>query len=95
MSDETNIQDRKEIDRTCQANERTLLAYLRTGLGLVVASIAMVYFSHGDWFGVVGIVCIPIGVITGIVGLVRYRRMSKHIFLLQERHKVDLTDKEN
>jgi len=93
MSDEMSMRDRIEIDRTCQANQRTFLEYLRTGLVLVVPGVAIVYFSHGDWFGALGIVCILIGIIIGIVGVVRFRRMSKRILLLEEQHGVDAKSK--
>lgn len=83
-----------EIDRTCQANERTFLEYLCTGLALVVAGVAIVYFSDGDRLGAVGIICTLIGIIIGIAGAVRFRTISSRISLFQRQYDIDAKNKE-
>jgi putative membrane protein len=70
------LRDELAIDRTLLANERTLMAYLRSGVALMVAGASMMHFSQEDWFWMVGAACIPIGLATGIVGLIRYRKMK-------------------
>jgi putative membrane protein len=85
------LRDKLAIDRTRLANERTLLAYLRSGAALMIAGISIMHFSTEDWFGAVGIVCIPVGIITGIVGIGRYRRMKKSISHIQSRSETEKT----
>ncbi|NTW55573.1 MAG: DUF202 domain-containing protein [Chlorobiaceae bacterium] len=73
------LRDELAIDRTVLANERTLLAYLRSAVSLVIAGVSMMHFSQQGWFTQVGIVCIPVGVVTGIFGVVRFRKISQSI----------------
>ncbi|MEX0819523.1 MAG: DUF202 domain-containing protein [Pirellulaceae bacterium] len=78
-SDDLILRDELAIDRTLLANERTLLAYLRSGVAMLIAGVSILHFSQDGWFWIVGMVCIPVGIVTGIVGMLRYRRMSKAI----------------
>jgi putative membrane protein len=66
------------------ANERTLLAYLRSAVALLIAGVSIIHFSQGGWFWAFGIACLPIGIITGLVGVLRYRRMSRSIFVARK-----------
>ena len=93
MSNEESMQDKMEVERTFQANERTLLECVRTGLSLLVGGVVIVYFSHGGWFAAVGVVCILIGIITGIVGVGRYRRMNSSICLIRKRLGIEDTSR--
>lgn len=79
------LRDELAIDRTLLANERTLLAYLRSGMALLIAGVSIMHFSHEGWFWAAGVACIPIGIITGIVGVARYRKMNKSIYLVRNR----------
>ncbi|MEI6758343.1 MAG: DUF202 domain-containing protein [Chlorobium sp.] len=78
-SSELILRDELAIDRTILANERTLLAYLRSGVSLVIAGVSIMHFSQESWFWAVGVICIPVGIITGIFGVVRFRTISKSI----------------
>jgi putative membrane protein len=69
------LRDELAVDRTLLANERTLLAYLRSGVALLIAGFSIMHFSTQGWFWAVGIAGIPAGIITGIVGMGRYRRI--------------------
>ena len=82
-SDDLILRDELAIDRTLLANERTLLAYLRAGVALLIAGVSIIHFSQEGWFWGVGSSCIPAGIITGIVGVVRYRRMNQSISLVR------------
>ncbi|NTV47477.1 MAG: DUF202 domain-containing protein [Chlorobiales bacterium] len=73
------LRDELAIDRTILANERTLLAYLRSAVSLVIAGVSMMHFSQQGWFAQVGVACIPVGVFTGIFGVVRYRTINRSI----------------
>ncbi|MDY0092319.1 MAG: DUF202 domain-containing protein [Candidatus Vecturithrix sp.] len=73
------LRDELAIDRTLLANERTLLAYLRSGVALVIAGLTIMNLSQEVWFWLVGIACLPIGILAGLVGVIRYRRMNNTI----------------
>ncbi len=73
------LRDELAIDRTLLANERTLLAYLRAGMALLITGVTIMHFAQAGWFLAVGIACLPAGIITGIIGLVRHQRMSRAI----------------
>lgn len=73
------LRDELAIDRTLLANERTLLAYLRSGLALIIAGISIVHFAARGWFMYVGIACVPLGVVTAIIGILRFRQMHARI----------------
>jgi len=73
------LRDELAIDRTLMANERTLMAYLRSGVALLIAGVSIIHFSSEGWFWMIGLTCIPAGIITGVTGIVRYRKMSKKI----------------
>ncbi|MBM3294787.1 MAG: DUF202 domain-containing protein [Candidatus Aminicenantes bacterium] len=78
------LRDELAIDRTLLANERTLLAYLRSGVALIIAGASIMHFSTVGWFWAVGAACVPIGIVVGIIGIVRYRRMSALISRLRK-----------
>jgi len=73
------------FDRTILANERTFLAYLRSAIALIIAGVSIIHFSREGWFWAVGIACIPTGVVTGILGTIRYRRMNDSIMCRRRR----------
>lgn len=78
-SDKLILRDELAIDRTLLANERTLLAYLRSGMALILAGASILHFSGEAWFGLAGAACIPLGLITGAIGMARYSRMNRAI----------------
>lgn len=77
--DDLILRDELAIDRTLLANERTLLAYLRSAVALVIAGVTIMHFAQDDWFFIVGAVCIPAGLLTGGVGIARFRQMKRAI----------------
>jgi putative membrane protein len=77
------LRDELAIDRTLLANERTLLAYLRSAVALVIAGASMMHFSQQGWFWYAGLACLPSGLATGAIGMVRYRRMNDAITLVR------------
>ena len=77
------LRDELAIDRTLLANERTLLAYLRSAVALMIAGSSIMHFANQGWFWAVGAACIPTGIMTGIVGIVRYRKMHKAIIFIR------------
>ena len=79
------LRDELAIDRTLLANERTLMAYLRSGVALLIAGVSIMHFSSEGWFWMVGLACIPTGIIAAVIGAARYRRMNKIIALVRNR----------
>jgi putative membrane protein len=84
------LRDELAIDRTLLANERTLLAYLRSGVALLIAGASILHFSQESWFLVVGLACIPVGILTSLVGISRYRAMNRAIALVRNRSQAGL-----
>lgn len=82
-SHELILRDELAIDRTLLANERTFLAYLRAGVALLIAGVSIIHFSQEGWFWAMGIVCLPAGIITGTVGVIRFRKMNRSITLVR------------
>lgn len=68
------------VYRTSLANERTLLAYLRSGMALIIAGATISHFSQDGFYLVLGMVCILAGLATGGIGSARYRNMQKKIY---------------
>ena len=77
------LRDELAIDRTQLANERTLMAYLRAGLSLLIAGATIIHFADHGWFRFVGFACLPVGLATAAIGIVRYRRMNAAITVVR------------
>jgi putative membrane protein len=77
------LRDELAIDRTILANERTLLSYLRSGVALLIAGISIIHYAQDNWFRMVGLLCLPVGVVAAVIGVMRYRKMHKAISLIQ------------
>ena len=68
------LRDFLAVDRTILANQNTFLAYLRTALTLFVAGVTFIRFFDFKLVEIIGWIFIPVGVITFVVGLVRYNK---------------------
>ncbi len=77
------LRDELAIDRTLLANERTLLAYLRSAVSLGIAGISIMHFAAHGWYFWAGVACLPAGVLAALIGIVRHRRMSAHFRALR------------
>jgi len=82
--EELILRDELAIDRTILANERTILAYLRAALTLVIAGVTFLHFFDNGMLLYVGVICVPLGIATGILGVLRYRKMDKRIRTTRE-----------
>ncbi len=69
------LRDYLAIDRTILANQNTFLAYIRTALTLFAAGLTFIKFFDSRVLEYIGWAFIPIGVITFVVGLIRYNRL--------------------
>ncbi len=73
------LRDHLAIDRTFPANERTLLAYVRTALSFLIAGSALLKFFDGPIARNMGFAFLLPGVITGTVGSARFWKMRRRI----------------
>lgn len=77
---EARLADHLALDRTQLANERTLLAYLRTALMLIVSGATAIKF-FGDSLAIIltGWLLIGLGVLVGSLGIGRFVAMRRSI----------------
>ncbi len=66
------LSDRLAISRTALANERTLMAYVRTALALGAGGFALVEFVRSPGLDVLGYAMLPSAGFLLVVGLWRY-----------------------
>lgn len=76
---QTILRDRLAAIRTDLANERTMLAYVRTGFALIVTGVTFINFFGPALVVIVGWSLIPVGLVSIIVGLARFRQMRARI----------------
>ena len=79
LKEELILRDELAIDRTLLANERTMMAYVRLAITLVIAGISIIHFAMEKWFETVGFLCVPLGIAAGFVGWHRYQKMDRQI----------------
>ncbi len=73
------IRDQMSVQRTIFANERTLMAYLRTSMTVSIGGFAAIKFSDDLYLEVIGAILIPIGIILAIYSFIRYRHKQNII----------------
>ncbi|MCX7908669.1 MAG: DUF202 domain-containing protein [Ignavibacteria bacterium] len=81
---ELNLNDQLAAIRSILASERTFLAYQRTALATLVAGLTLLQFFNLFWFQLVGLILIPISLITVTIGFIRYRKTRRYIFQLEK-----------
>lgn len=81
------IQSQLSLERTILANHRTLLAYIRSAVGLIVAGAGLLKFIQSPAWIIIGIICIVLTPIILFVGIMDYRRVNK--IILRERKLVE------
>jgi putative membrane protein len=75
--------DMLSIGRTVMANERTLLSFIKTSIGLLASGLALIKFFEYPLITVIGWVMIPTSVFFLLWGIKRYRYVNK---LLRDSH---------
>ncbi|RPI78969.1 MAG: DUF202 domain-containing protein [Desulfobacteraceae bacterium] len=78
------LRDELAIDRTILANERTVLAYFRSALTLIIVGVTFLHFFEKGVLHYIGIVFVPFGLVVGVFGFIRYRKMDKAIRLVRK-----------
>lgn len=74
---ELQLRDELAIDRTRLANERTYLAYIRSALALLIAGSTIIHYADNSWFMLIGVACLPLGIVFAIVGTRRFLRLHR------------------
>lgn len=94
------IRDQMAVQRTIFANERTLMAYLRTSLAIIGGGFAAIKLSKHIYMEIIGLVLMPIGLALAIYSLYRYVQKQKLInrqkeeFTQTSHHHAALQEKE-
>ncbi|MEZ4988037.1 MAG: DUF202 domain-containing protein [Saprospiraceae bacterium] len=78
-TDELILRDKLAVDRTRMANQRTLLAFVRTGLYFIVAAIGIMHLEKASYYQWLTGVLIGVGVIAIAAGFVNYLTMRRKI----------------
>lgn len=75
------------IDRTKMANERTLMAYLRTGVAMFVAGATFSHISESIVLDIISWILIPLGILISIYGYKRYLKNNR--IILEDKRMMD------
>lgn len=75
----SEIRDQMSIQRTIFANERTLMAYLRTAIALVAGGFATIKFSHLFYINLLGVGLMGLGLFMAFYSFMRYLHKQKLI----------------
>ena len=73
------LRDELAIDRTILANERTVMAYFRSSLTLIIVGVTFLHFADKGALPYLGFALIPFGLAVGVFGFIRYRKMNQAI----------------
>jgi len=81
IKDNKSHNEKLDVDiRFLLANERTLLAWIRTALALMAGGIALTGFGErSDMKSFLGLIVISVGAAMAIIGYTRYRSADKAI----------------
>ena len=79
MNKDLVLREYLAIERTRLANETTLLAYIRTGLYFLVAGSTLSHLVESEFWNIVDMPLILIGLVIMMLGIVRYFRLRKSI----------------
>ena len=96
----TEIRDQMAVQRTIFANERTLMAYLRTALAFTGGGFAALKLSQKPSMEVLGVIFMILGFLLALYSLYRYLQKQKLItrqrrgFSQTSHHHAELHEKE-
>jgi len=73
-------QERHDVDaRFLLANDRTLLAWVRTALTLLTVGVGLLQFGTGGGRTPVAVALLVLGTVSATLGLLRYRRADQDL----------------
>lgn len=76
---DTLLRDMLAIDRTKMANERTLLAYVRTALAVAVVGATLIQFFDNVTATIAGVGFIVAAVVMLVIGVRRFRSVQRDL----------------
>ena len=83
------LRDHLALDRTKLANERTILAYLRTAMMLMVSGVTLIKVFPSEMFMVIsGITLLPVSFVVAVIGLISFlmtKRRMKNLYNIPRR----------
>lgn len=87
----SDVNEKRNIDsvilallRTELANRRTLLAYIKTSLGIAITALGLLKFSEEQSsFSLIGMILIPISLLILVIGFIDYF-ITKHKIELEK-----------
>ena len=94
------IRDQMAVQRTIFANERTLMAYLRTAITIMAGAFAAIKLSQHVYLQVIGFVLMPVGLALAVYSFYRYFQKQRLIqrqrqdYAQTSHHHADLHEKE-
>ena len=84
---ELSLSETLAVDRTALANERTLLAYLRTSIMLGVSSVSLIKFFPDNRFAVaIGLLIVPVSISVAVLGFRRYLALFQSLLRMRSRN---------
>ncbi len=73
------LRDHLALERTRLANERTLMAYIRSSLYLIIGGLALTQVKgHGDLYWI-GFMALGLSVIFAVIGTVRFHTLRRQL----------------
>ena len=79
------LRDELAIDRTLLANKSTLLSFMQLSISLTIAGVSIIHFAMEEWFRSIGVLCVPTGLVVGILGWRRYWKMEAEIGVVRKK----------
>jgi len=82
--------ERLALARTLLANQRTVLSYAKTCIGLMAAGFGLFVLAGHPLLQAAGVVAAMLSLIVGIAGFVRYRAMKRALGHVKASHLLDV-----
>jgi putative membrane protein len=82
--------ERLALARTLMANQRTVLSYAKTCIGLLAAGFGLLALAGHQLLQAAGVAAATLSLITGVAGFVRYRAMKRALGHVTASHLVDV-----
>jgi len=96
--EEIILRDYLALERTKLANERTLFAYIRTALYLMLAGMTILQLNNFKAIHWIAFLTIGLSIIILIVGIWRYTKLNrqlKHYYLISNELEMTLKNEHN
>ncbi|WP_439881031.1 YidH family protein [Pontibacter sp. MBLB2868] len=87
------IRDQMSVQRTIFANERTLMAYLRTAIAIIGGGFAAIKLSQHLYIEIIGYILMPAGL--ALTGYSVYRYLQKQKYIKQQREDIKHTSQQH